>query len=288
MDLRTLPTADSLGDELEQFATSCAAFDGTAPFNDASMLAPHRRYALTERTERGELVALALISPDRDAVDEIEFAVAPTARRAGLGTAMYNSIATGNRPQQFWAHGDTLGAQALATAVGAHAQRTLYVFARPTHDADINGDRPDVEGVRIRAFDADRDADAWVASNARVFADHPEQGRLTRADLEARMQQPWFRTDTFFVAVSDDEHEELLGYCWCKCTQDAAEIYVLGVDPDASGRGIGRALMAVALEKIALLGYRESILYVDGSNERAVALYRASGYIERFRDVLYA
>lgn len=287
MDLRALPTADTLADGLDRFASSCVAFDGTSPFNDASMLALHRRHALTAHNEHGDLTALALISADHEDVDEIEFAVAPAWRRQGIGAAMHSKLAAGNRPQQFWAHGDTPGARALAAAVGAIPKRTLYVFARPVRDTDVNETEHDMTGAHIRTFDADRDADAWVACNAHVFADHPEQGQLTRADLAARMQQPWFRADTFFLAVSNDAHERLLGYCWCKCTPEAAEIYVLGVEPDASGRGIGRALMGTAFAKIAELGYRESILYVDGSNERAMSLYQASGYTERFRDVLY-
>lgn len=283
MELRDLPIASTLGFDLDEFAATCEQTDGTAPFNDASLLRPEQRRALVHRDDRGDLIALALINL---AADEAEFAVHPDHRRQGHGRQLIEQLCSAGSSLTYWAHGNLPGARALAERVGATPVRTLYVLARATHPNDAEpGPAPD--GIRVRTFEPDRDAHAWVALNATIFADHPEQGKLTFEDLQARMRQSWFNATDFFVATSTTEPDELIGYCWCKLTDEAAEIYVIGTHPDAAGRGIARALMARALAHLEARGAEESILYVDGDNERALSLYRRMGYGERFIDVQY-
>jgi mycothiol synthase len=91
-----------------------------------------------------------------------------------------------------------LGAAALASA---RAGRSAPIRE---FNADLGGaaTAPATAGqdVFIRQFDPDRDRAAWVALNAAAFADHPEQGRLTLADLDQRLAQPWFDAAGFLVA----------------------------------------------------------------------------------------
>jgi mycothiol synthase len=55
----------------------------------------------------------------------------------------------------------------------------------------------------------------------------------------------------------------------------AGEIYVIAVDPRASGRGLGAALLTAGLTHLHdRRGMREAILYVEATNAPARTLYQ--------------
>ncbi|UFU02607.1 mycothiol synthase [Ruania suaedae] len=219
--------------------------------------------------------------------DSIELVVAPQQRRRGLGGALLDAALTGER--RVWAHGDLPAAQALADSRGMRRVRDLWVMtAPPPRSAPEPAADP---GVRVRPFEVGRDEDAWVSLNARAFADHPEQGRLTRADLEQRMAQPWFDPDVLFLA-EDVATGRLLGSMWVKIEgndgERVGEIYALGVDPQAQGRGVGTVLTAHAMTAFAARDLVRIELYVEGENAPAIRTYRRAGFTRERADVQYA
>lgn len=276
-------TAADLGAEFDEFATLVTSADGVAPFNEATLLNPAAREARVIRGDSGDIDALALTHTLDDGTIEAELAVAPAARGMGLGHELVDRIRTAG-PAVFWAHGDLPPAQRLAASTNLTATRRLYVFQRPLTDADANATKLP-SAARIRPFNEEQDADAWVELNARVFRDHPEQGALTRADLDDRIAQPWFSADNFLVL--EGAGGVLLGYNWLKVTEDEAEIYVIGVAPEAAGGGFGKALMQAGLARLRATGADTAVLYVDGDNHRAIELYRKLGFTERSLDVQY-
>lgn len=100
-------------------------------------------------------------------------------------------------------------------------------------------------------------------------------------DLENRMAEPWFDEDGFFLAT---ENEKILGFCWTKIHHDlvnqepVGELYVVGVDPHHTHKGIGRAVSIAAMNYLRAKGLKNSMLYVDADNQNGLALYASLGF----------
>jgi mycothiol synthase len=174
-------------------------------------------------------------------------------------------------------------------SLGLRPVRTLQILARA-----LSGDLPPAEppaGITIRTFRPGLDEDAWLAVNARAFAFHPEQGSLTRTDLEQRMAEPWFDPAGFFVAVRDEPNDgSIVGFHWTKREpgSETGEVYVIGVDPAAGVRGLGTPLLGAGLAYLRDAGASEVDLSVEADNAPALALYHRYGFSLVTADVMYA
>ena len=82
-----------------------------------------------------------------------------------------------------------------------------------------------------------------------------------------------------WVAVVD---ERVVGHVVLTAVGDGAEVERLYVDPEATGRGIGRELLAYCVTTAARLGRKLSLEVVDNRGA-AVHLYRRAGWIEAGR-----
>ena len=75
-----------------------------------------------------------------------------------------------------------------------------------------------------------------------------------------------------------DEKGELVGTVAARTIADEAEILNLGVVPAWRRRGVGRSLMAVALDEAGQAGAKQAFLEVRESNAAARAFYSALGF----------
>ena len=265
---------------LTDLAERAAAVDGVAPFNEATMLAlgsgaPAR--VLVLRTDAdGASIGAAYAAGDAP----VEVVVDPDHRRAGIGRSIVDELIADGE-SQFWAHGDLPGAQALAVSAGLEPARTLLAL-RLEMDEAPHEQVPD--GITLRSY-ADADLDQVIDVNARAFASHPEQGAMDRADFERRAASDWFDPAGLFVAERDGR---IVGFHWTKVQGDIGEVYVVGIDPDAQGGGLGKALTARGLRHLYESGLCIVDLYVEGDNDPALATYSRLGFTEHARDRLYA
>ena len=277
--------------EIERLVTAVRHADGVSAWSEPTLLdlatpTGHGRH-LVVRTEDGALAAWAHVDTgDPDDV-VVELGVAPGARRHGIATAVARALLADPaiRPghARVWAHGDRPGSAELARALGLARDRDLWMMRRPAGAEPLPAPRS-VEGVTIGPLRVGRDEPDVVAVNARAFSWHPEQGAMTVDDVVRREQEPWFDAAGFLLA-RDDASGALLGFHWTKVHPDGArdggpvgEVYVVGVDPDAQGRGLGGALTLAGLHHLAGRGLHEVVLYVEADNAPAVATYRRLGF----------
>lgn len=273
---------------LAELIRRATAADGSPPFSDGALIDPARSL-----TWLGPAAALSNGT-------EAEFVVDPDARTQGHGTRMLEQLlAQGDT--LFWAHGDHPAARALAAGHGLLPVRTLLHLEAPvppsslpkrrtfrpteadSQEDGVDSARNSVISEGVRAFGTS-DADAWLDLNSRAFAHHPEQGGVTRADLDALTAEPWFDADDFLLLW---DGAELIGYSWMKVEGGEGEFYVVGVSPDRQGEGLGRRLVEAGLARLAERGIRTAHLYVEGDNAPALALYRSFGFTDRSVDVQY-
>ncbi|MEZ5184046.1 MAG: GNAT family N-acetyltransferase [Acidimicrobiales bacterium] len=112
----------------------------------------------------------------------------------------------------------------------------------------------------------------------------PRPGRPTPEQLERQLAEPWVELPGFLVLDDPDRGDRLAGSCWTRVHEatvdDPAlgEIFVIGVDPDRHGRGLGAALVLAGLDHLAARGLRTGMLYVEADNAAARRLYERLGF----------
>ncbi len=277
--------------------------DEVGPLSEHVML--HLRYGGDSRARNillwrdGKLAGYGHLDPT-DPVEgpAAEMVIDPASRRQGLGLILGEALVaeSGDGRLRLWAHGELPAAARLAAAAGFVRARALWQMRR---SLQTRIGRPQLaEGVRVRTFITGQDEDAWVRLNQRAFAHHPEQGAWTREDLNLREREPWFDPDGFFLA---EREGRLVGFHWTKIHggqlqagngqhghEAIGEVYVVGVDPDQRGTGLGRALTLIGLRYLRAQGLLQVMLYVDETNSAAIGLYESLGFTHWDTDVMYS
>ncbi|MEZ5115995.1 MAG: mycothiol synthase [Candidatus Nanopelagicales bacterium] len=237
-----------------------------------------------------------------------ELAVSPRYRRRHVGRRIVETLLgeTSDGAMRLWAHGEQAASGRLARAMGFQRTRVLWQMRRSLYAPLPRPALP--PGVSLRTFEVGRDEAEWVRLNARAFVELPDQGGWTEQDLCRRMQEPWFDPHGFLVAERDGR---MVGFHWTKVHggevhvhgdggaddpphvhlehghEPIGEVYVVGVDPDEQGHGLGRALTVAGLQHLRGIGLPAAMLYVDATNIPAIRVYEGLGFTRWDTDVLY-
>lgn len=216
------------------------------------------------------VVQLVVHPEHRDRLDSI----GPALLRAAIEAAPPTGVT-------WWVHDPEPAHHRVAESLGWVAGRSLLQMRR-----SLPTDEPVT--VTTRPFRPGLDDEAWLEVNNRAFARHGEQGGWDLAALRQRMSEDWFDPEGFLV---HEENGTMLGFCWTKLHHELdpveGEIYVIGVDPSAHGRGLGRQLTLAGLDSIARRGVTVAMLYVDADNTAAVRLYERLGFEVARTDIAF-
>ncbi len=290
---------DATISEIRSLIHSATTHDDLAPLSEHVML--HVASGGDDSDEHllaridGELVGyLHLDQTDLVAGPSVELVVHPEHRRKGVGTQLVKTSMdrAHDARLRLWAHGELDSAYQLAAHLGFQKTRELWQMRRSLLAALPRVQAPD--GITLRTFQPG-DESAWLALNALVFAEHPEQGRMELSDLQVRMNESWFDPQGFLIAMRGND---MVGFHWMKIHgskrsgghghADIGEIYVLGVSPSERGTGLGRHLAAAGLSHMREQDLSAAMLYVDADNKSARALYESLGFLHWDTDVTFS
>lgn len=291
IDWRTGLSADDQR-RIHELIDAATRVDGVAPVGDQVLRElSHDRTRHLLAVDGADMVGyLNLTRADEQASAMAELVVHPSARRRGVGSAMARQgLTEGGDGTRIWAHGNLDAARATAATLGLVVVRKLLQMRRPLTDL------PAVtipDGVRIATYSGPADNAELLRVNNSAFAWHPEQGGWTEADIDERRGETWFDPDGLFLAL-DETSGKLLGFHWTKVhNADIGEVYVVGVDPAAQGRGLGAALTLIGLHHLADRLSDSSkgavMLYVEADNSAAVKTYERLGFEIFHVDAAYA
>ncbi|WP_305093972.1 mycothiol synthase [Prescottella sp. R16] len=285
--------------EIRDLVARATTADGTAPVSEQALHAltgPGAARHLTATVD-GRVVGYAQLEPghgDHPAMAEV--VVDPDGRGAGTGRRLVaEALRSGGAGTRVWAHGNLPAAVAVAGRLDLIGARELLQLRR-----SLTEPLPDVvvpDDVTLRTYRGPEDDAELLRVNAAAFAWHPEQGTWTQRDIDERRSEPWFDPAGLFLAFpaehGDGAPDRLLGFHWTKVhapendTPALGEVYVVGIDPDAQGRGLGRVLTLAGLHHLRARGLGTVLLYVEGDNTAALHTYERLGF-ERFHvDVAY-
>jgi len=115
-----------------------------------------------------------------------------------------------------------------------------------------------------------------------VIEDLPALVRIEDRSFSAPWSEKGMRdaleTEVICTLIAQEE-SVLLGYAMIALLGVEAEIYNIAVDPDARRRGLGRALLAAALQEAINDGAETVFLEVRESNTPARGLYETHGFV---------
>jgi mycothiol synthase len=285
--IQWLPTARNLREGIESSV-------GVDPTTDVVITEIDGHAVAESGTER--------VVRDGVAVYEVWGTMRPDVRRRGLGRALLRenlrrakerstsepaALAVDVRGQ---AHENEVGHRALLKSEGFKPIRWFFGMRRPTL-ADVPG-APLPDGLELRPVTADQHRAIFDAERE-AFRDHWSSREQTDGDFSFTFGRTELDTDLWVVAWDGDEIAGVVqGWIYPEenATLGVARGWLehISVRRPWRRRGLGRAITAEALGRLAGAGMTEAMLGVDAENPTgALGLYEGLGFEVDHRSVTY-
>lgn len=224
-----------------------------------------------------------------------ELVVDPNFRKQGIATQIVTEMKalTNGQALRLWSHGDTPIARQFSEKMGFNSVRNIIQMRRSLFTPIEQFKLP--ANYNLREFDSEFDIDNFIKLNKDCFIDLADQSSWTRKDVELRIAENWFSSPGFILLENDKR--DLIGFCWTKIHgqdhkhekddghqhldhghEPIGEIYVLGVNPENQGKGLGKSLTLWGLNHLRRCGLDSAMLYVDSNNQKAIDLYEELGF----------
>lgn len=241
-------------------------------------------------SEDGQPVGYALVTLEsllHHAV--IEGAVVPEWRRRRIGTALMQQAIVHSRlllaTKAITSAGDGDAArQRLFASLGMLPEHhQLQLRLEPDHFREGRFDR----SYTVRLADAP-DVRYITRLQNRAFASGWNYCPNTPDELHYRMRMHGGEySDTILLWVG----KTLVAYCWTRPRRTAhghaGVIWMIGVDPDWHGKGLGQAILAESVQRLRDGGAAVIDLTVNEENDSALNLYRQAGFAPVGQTVWY-
>jgi len=217
-----------------------------------------------------------------------ELLVLRAARRRGHGTRLVGPARAIARRHglpwlRAWVPTDPASAGThFAQAMGAAYHSSQWLM-RLAPDRAVPG--PSFgDDLVVRWMEPGPDDERFVEVVQQSFADHPSPILLSVPELRSVHSRPGFDPRTVLVIAEASVPERLIGFARVDRFDDDAgrpvgEVRILGVRPEARGRGIGRELLRWSITELRARGAGDVVLTVEGANDRALGLYERTGFV---------
>src|SRR5690606_41364174 len=120
----------------------------------------------------------------------------------------------------------------------------------------------------------------------------PARGACTEGTPAARRAAAGFDQAGRCVATDPTDPGRILGFHGTRVHTETAppmgEVYVVGIDPSAQGRGLGRLLTLAGLRYLRERGLETVLLYTEADNTAAVNTYTKLGFTPFHVDIAYS
>lgn len=173
------------------------------------------------------------------------------------------------------------GPTAFARSAGLRYHASLWLLRLDAGAPVVPPRFPDE--VVVRWLEPGVDEPAFVELVNSSFLDHPWPLRLDVRDARAAHGRPEFDPSTILLVATATDRERLIAFCRVSAHADddgraVGDVRLVGVRPEARGRGLGRELVRWGIEDLVRRGTETIVLSVESENVGALRLYESLGF----------